>query len=151
MRDADLVGPAAWLWECVVDNGDPAPSALATYLIFAPGAHPLWSWHLMSIIHLRPTEKHGEAHIQFPGATHEVLVIALKLDPDDFRTWRPLMPSDVCHQVMLPSDEEAVLFVAQIARAVSEGMLIPDSDWRERWAGILNRTAEHSRLGGHPS
>lgn len=158
MRDADIVGLVARCWKCGVTEIEGVPTAnIASYLIFAPLAHPLWSWHVLSVVHLRETPELGPPrHVAFPGATHEVLVLALdprkdaQLDPDDPMTWKFLVPPDVVHQVILEDDDAAATLADQVARAVASGDLIPDSDWRSLWVAALDLTAEHSRLGGHP-
>lgn len=157
MRDPDIAGSAAALWLCGEDDPGKMRASLGAYLVCAPQAHPFWSWHVLSIIHLRETPELGPANrVDFPGATHEVLSVALSpdydagLDPDDISTWVMLRPEDVVHQVMLADDEQASELLGLAAKAVAEGMLIPDSDWQTTWERILNRTCEHIRLGDHP-
>lgn len=132
---------------------------IAAYVVFAPLAHPWWSWHTMSIVHLRPwpgDPVKPDADLRDPTMTHEVMVLAIdpqhqdKLALDDADTWKFLLPPDVVVQVSLPDDAAAGKMMELVARAVADGMLVPDSDYRERWDRTLANTAEHVRLGGHP-
>lgn len=157
MRDPDVTGAYARLWETrIVAVTDHAEPTLRGYLMHAPLAHPAWAWHVMYVIHLRPCERHGEATLFFPGATHEVMVLALhpdhddELDPDDHTTWHILRPPDAVVQVILADDQQAVELLGLAAAAISVGLLVPDSDHRRSWASSLALTAEHIRLGGHP-
>lgn len=157
MREPDIVGTEALCWESAApDIVDPDHTAIASYVICAPHAHPFWAWHTVNVVHLRETERFDAPRLAFPGASHEVMVFALNpekdagIDPDDPGTWDMMTPPDVVHQVILPNDEAAVMLAFLVAHSCARGDLIPDSDWRTAWGATLDKTAEHLRLGGHP-
>ena len=157
MPDATWIGRAARVWRAPLsDDRRKRRAALAMYLLDAPGAHPFWRFHALMVIHLRPEKGIPEPKLHFPGATHEFGVFALDpaddagIDAGDIATWHYLMPPDAVVQVILPSDEAAVAVGELAAVAVAEGTLVPDSDHRRAWDAMLQRTAEHVRLGGHP-
>lgn len=162
MRPPDTRGlsvPAvADVWHSRESRIDGTVPTIAAYVIRAPRAHPFWDWHVMCVVHLRYHPDFGQAnHIAFPGATHEVLVTALDpthdagIDPDNGTTWKHMQPHDMVHQVIVNSDAEAARLAELCAKAVADGHLVPDSDHRAFWELMLDNTAEHLRLGGHPS
>lgn len=127
----------------------------SNYLIFAPAAHPMWSWHVMMCVNLRPQEGLPPAHLHYPGAQFELMVFALDPDhePPDPREWKPkkwkfLQPQDVVVQFHGPDDEQVKEMLEKVAEAVANGYLVPDSDYRSHWEGVIQKTAEHYR--GHP-
>lgn len=155
-------GPAAKVWSVdpPQDDGDPRLAvSLATYLMFAPNAHPHWNWHIMLGVSLRPVEGVPAAVKHYPEAEYELMVFAL--DPDqevpDPHTWplgrgRGLLmdPPDAVVQFHGVTDEQAVEVYSLAAKAVADGILIPDTDHRQKWIGAIRATVEHYRDGGHP-
>lgn len=161
MRRADLAGTYGQAWEYRGDRTDEAwreDAYMGGYLIHAPAAHPLRAWHLLMGIHLRPDNRAPTLpFLRFPGATHEIMVLALNpehdaaLDPDDRETFKWLEPPDVTEQVVLGSDDQARELVRLCATGCVHGVLVPDSDFRSAWRASLEQTSEHLRLGGHPA
>lgn len=152
MRKPDLNGPAGRAWR--IPNAREG-AQVGGWFLLAPGSHPFWPWKVLTGVHLRGEIDGQPAHIQFPGATHEVLLLALDPDhaPPDvdvnrFAHW--LTPPDLVHQLILPNDDALVELLELCAHAVVEGILVPDSDYRRAWASSLDQSAEHARLGGHP-
>lgn len=129
------------------------------YLIFAPGAHPFWSWHTLSGIGLWPIEGLPAANKLYPEAAYEFLVMALdpRHEPPDPRyVWDGqgqkfhfLDPPDANVQFHGVSTKQARSIMDQAARAVSTGMLVPDSDWASRWQEVITTTADHYKRGIH--
>lgn len=151
MKDPDLSGPAARAWKS--PHGEEG-AGRGAWVVHAPGSHPLWPWHAISAVHLRPVEGMPPPNLRFPGASHEVLVLALNPDhyppdPDGYLRW--LMPPDVAAQVMGLTDDQARQLVELCAKAVCQGLLVPDSDHRAAWDQTIALTAEHMRLEGHPT
>lgn len=133
------------------------PATLGAWLLDCPGAHPFWRFHTLNLVHLRELEGQPPVRLAFPGASHELLVLALdphhdaELTPLDWKTCAHfMMPPDASVQ-FVAQDDEAALHVAELAaRAVAEGVLIPDSDYASHWEGTIQLTAEHVRIGEHP-
>lgn len=153
MREPDMQGPHARAWELPLDPR--TPTALSGgWMVHAPGSHPFWPWHFISITHLRDEPGVPPADLAFPEATHELIVLAL--DPDHYpppldgsARIRAMYPPDVVQQMVLPDDSEARKLLWLVIRAVCDGVLIPDQDYRQSWADAIEATAEHSRQGGH--
>lgn len=150
----------AWLCEyelpAVMDATDRAAfeATLRQYIIHAPGAHPFWSWYYMAGISLRDIPGAEPAKRHFEGATHELMVMSL--DPDkeaprpngkfgEHGTLAPLDPPDHVIQTMFVNDEQFGEIVDLFAKAVVNGGLSPDSDWRERWRQSMTYTVDHYR------
>jgi hypothetical protein len=157
-REPDVIG--RWrAWRVAVDRASPdwAPDHEAdcgSWLVDAPGAHPFWWWYVVGCVHLRPMEGVKAPHVQFPGATHEILFCALSPEKplpslDDWKGMAFLEPLDLVHQVIVPSDDDARNLTEMIVRHMVGGRS-PDSDWRSYWQTLINTSAEHLRLGGHP-
>jgi hypothetical protein len=155
-RIPDLAGDDRRAWRVPVDNAPEGHAGVGCdWLVHRPGAHPLWWWYMVAIVHLRPLHDLDRPAIQFPGATHEALIVSL--DPEhelpDLDTWGPahmLQPPDLAAQFIVNSDAQAAevgdLLVTHI---VIDGQS-PDSDHRSYWTEAVENTAEHLRLGGHP-
>jgi hypothetical protein len=134
-------------------------AGVGQWLVHAPHGHPFWPWYVVQAIHLRPLEGQPPAHVQFPGASHEWLVVALNPEaplPDVDRWAAPgtppiryLKPVDQCWQFIVASDEQAAQLCEQAVRCIVQGVS-PDQDFRAWWKAAIANTAEHVRLGGHP-
>lgn len=127
----------------------------ADWLVHAPHGHPLWPWYAISGIHLRPLPIKGPPHLQFPGATHEIMFLALNPEKplpsiDDWHGMAWLEPIDLAHQVIVQSDEKAVELVELVVRHIVIDGANPDQDFRAYWRSAINQTAEHLRFDGHP-
>lgn len=130
---------------------------IAQWLLDAPGAHPHWRYHVLTVVHLRPLEGIPEASVQFPGASHEMQVLALdptKDDVVDSADWSTMThwmtPPDVVVQFIVGDDADARKVARLAAHAVAQGRLVPDSDYRTHWEQTIQATSEHVRLGEHP-
>jgi hypothetical protein len=149
-------GPAGSVWEVVVPDKPEGHAQLCQWLMFAPTAHPWWRYHVLCVVHLRPLNG-DKPHIAFPGASHELLVLAIDpeaeagIDPDDYRTQaRWLTPPDVVVQFIAADDDQARDVARFAAEAVARGLIVPDPDHQTAWEKGIAATAEHIRLGGHP-
>jgi len=126
------------------------------YIVHAPGAHVLWSYWIVSVIHLRPIAGVRPPVISRSGATHEFLIMALDpreplptLDVTD--GWRVawLSPVDIVEQFAAADDAIAAEILDLGVRAIVDGRLSPDQDFRSAWRRTLHETATHYASGRH--
>jgi hypothetical protein len=151
-------GPAGHAHEVVtikVDQPD-QQATLATWFLNCPGQSAAWDRYLLSVIHLRPIAGVKPAGIRVPGATHEVVLVALDPDkhphPTKPRTWAFLRPVNVAEQITLPDDNAARHVAKLAARAVVDGVLPAEpalSGAIEPWRTTLIRTSAHLRGEEH--
>jgi hypothetical protein len=150
-----FAGPAGRAWDVPLPD-DPG-AQVCQWLLDAPYAHPFWRWHVIAVVHLRPVAGEQEAHVQFPGASHELLLLALdpqmddRIEPGRYDTqnhW--LQPPDVVVQFIVADDDQAREVAKFAADAVTRGLVVPDSDFASHWEKAIHATAEHMRIGGHP-
>ena len=141
----------------------PAPGArfkrdhdatVAMFLLRVPGAHIAWNHWIMSVIHLRDIPGVKPAHKEFPEATHEFMIVAL--DPgealpalDVTPEWRVrrLTPVDVLEQFTAADDVIAEHVLDLAVRAVVDGFLSPDQDFRSAWKQAIAGLAKDHRDG----
>jgi hypothetical protein len=159
-RDPDLAGMGrACAWRIEPPEDAPPHAGVGQWLVHAPHSHPWWPWYAVQAVHLRAVEGKPAAHLQFPGATHEWLVLALNPEEPlpDIDRWgadgtppmRHLEPVDQCVQFIVADDEQASELVELTVRHILEGVSC-DQDFRGYWQRAVATTAEHVRLGGHP-
>lgn len=128
--------------------------------------HPVWPQFILSVVHLRPVEGAPPAKLHFPGATHELLVVALNPgDPPKIHSRKILekrglagvggylTPIDVCHQ-FTAVDAEMYELAALCAQACVDGLLNPSVDdarerLREQWLSTCVKTLAHMRGEEH--
>lgn len=126
------------IWRVPYDK-ELAFATVGFWLIHAPWMHLAWSWHVASVVHLRPIA--GEpAKLQFKGATHEFTVAALdpKHDPTlDHESFKWLKPISIVQQFISKSDSEAKETIENFMVAVAGGRLSVDSDYRSSWKRLL--------------
>ena len=133
-RDLDAVRRAAG-----VGNDD---AMLVSWIIEAPWAHPVWHSYNLTLVHLRPTERHPRPVIHVPGTTHEMMLFALDpLQPREpmLRTnamaW--LRPPNFAAQLVEPSDEEAIDRINATVASIIHGFLNPDTDALRDWINLF--------------
>lgn len=125
------------------------------WLVHAPHGNPFWPWYMVAVVNLRDHKgQTGSPFIQFPGASHELLVVALNPeDPlPDVDAWtqpRYLVPVDQCVQFIVADDKQATSLLDVVVKGILSG-ISPDQDYRALWREMVAQTAEHIRLGGHP-
>lgn len=135
------------------------------WLLTAPHGHPLWSQYLLAAVRLRdnipgfPPPKR-----QFPGATHELLVVAL--DPSHGPYDREVMaryaqtqglpyltPVNIAEQ-FTAVDDEMLTLAASASYGVVNGVLWPETAdspdaVRAGWRTALAKTLAHIRGEPH--
>jgi hypothetical protein len=129
---------------CVRDGAAP-PRELQVcgWAAHAPYSHPIWPCVMVCCISLRDAPGWPPAVVNMPGATHEVMVIALdpahEVQLDD----RPRYLSPLnffTGQFIAASDDEARERVDQAVRDICDGTLNPDSDNRRAWGERFSRS-----------
>jgi hypothetical protein len=144
----------AWLTHSPREPGDSAD--VASWVIEAPGAHPLWHSYFMMLIHLRPLPVPQQTIFYLGGATHEIWLYALH--PDGSRQKRIdgyaegcdlLVPLNFAAQFIEPSDEVAVKRCEAAIQRVCDGTLSPDTDYIRSWMHLFgdNMVKDKKRAG----
>lgn len=160
----------AWRLAIPDDSGNWQYAAtVCHYLITAPAYHPLWSQYVLAVIRLGKMDGVPDAHLQFPGATHELMVVAMAPDtghggPDGCQQHTPecmngehprnrdlsfLQPGNVAWQTVA-ADEEMEQLADMAVQAVVSGIWNPETAGspdaiREAWNAGLIRTLAHIR------
>lgn len=139
-------------------------STVGAWLLDVPGAHPVWRWRILSLIHLRPSEWLPDPLLLKPDSTHEFGLIAVNpkvADPiarlghghpalrQDLPPWH-LVPEDMSAQVQKLTDVQAHRLGDRLVQAAIDGVLIPDRDAATHWETAIRDTAEHYAAGDHP-
>lgn len=142
-----------------------AAMAVDVWLLTAPDAHPLWSQFALSCVRLVEAPGWPPPILLFPGATHELLVVALNPDDGPFdratlteraRLGVPmpyLLPVNIVEQ-FTATDEEMRKPCWSAASGVALGALPPETadapeQIREHWLGHLVRALAHIRGEQH--
>jgi hypothetical protein len=144
-----------------------APATLLWWLITAPAYHPLWSQYVLSVVTLEDVPGTRPATLHFPGATHELGVLALnpgnppeRLTAEELQRradagegFSYLLPVNIAHQFTATDDEMRQL--AELACAgVVNGALNPETAdaptrIREEWLTACVKTLAHIRGEEH--
>ena len=150
---------------------------VCAWLCTLPPWHPAWSQYALMVARLRDVDGLPPPVLQFPGATHELLLVSIdptttgQPDPPglpDLRAHDPasfaaamhdtrrgvwLSPVNVAWQ-MTGTDDEAARLAWLAARALCHGHLEPESSngaerIRAAWAGSMTKTLAHVRGEPH--
>lgn len=143
-----------------------ASETVSHWLLTAPPYHPLWSQYMLAGIRLRDDVpwRPEPPHRQFPGATHELLVVALNPDQGPYTGEKMLsyahtgdlpylLPVNHAHQFEA-TDEELEQLAWFAAFGVVHGVLNPETAdaperIRENWLAALVKTLAHIRGEEH--
>ena len=136
----DIIGQRgrAWAARLTPEIKVQWPAGLDTYLLHRPGAHPCWSWYVVTGCSLRdvpgvaPAPKHG------PDMTHELIVFALDpawtpgpdwCSPGDGR-WAKhwLKPANLICQGVAESDEQWCSMIRVLTEAFCRGDVSPEAN-----------------------
>lgn len=142
--EPDLKGPFGKAWKADVpslltrhpEEIAKAPASIAGWYVFAPRAHPFWSYYGIACISLTVEIKGVPApKIYKEGATHEIFVAALNPDmrPAINETYDFLTPLNFSGQFIAESDEDARAKVEFAIKEIVNGLLNPDTDFISQW------------------
>lgn len=158
---ATVTGPYGKAEKVFIPDTPDAAQTVTSWLITAPGAHPLWSQYNLFVVRLDDdVPGFPPPHRQFPGATHELLLVALEpagnLYTAEMLHTKPLQwlePINICEQFTATDDEMRELAHLS-AWGVVVGALNPETAdaptrIREAWLGSLVRTLAHIRGEAH--
>jgi hypothetical protein len=166
LQDLDAV--FAKLEQKEIDAGRPAVPPelrginLAGWLIYAPGAHPIWHSYCLNLTALRDVPGMPPPHIYRPGEhpTHEFFLFAMDPGPPPGgpapRRYRLdetnpiLMPMNFGAQFKEPTDARAMARIRTTVQDVIDGRLNPDTDGIQQWIrrfGASNIKGDVSEAG----
>jgi hypothetical protein len=124
-REPDFSGVGrAWEMRMGPQARPDQAATIVGYVVTGP-FHPMWSWWMVAVIHLRKIPGTHPAHKHYPEAEYELMIVSL--DPET--------PPDL-----------AETFPQEIRQ-----LLPPDADYRERWTSAIASTVTHYREGRHGS
>ena len=115
---------------------------IASWIVEAPFAHPMWHSYSLTLCHLRPLSNLPPPIFYLEGATHEFLLHALA--PDVPRApqldgappaW--LVPTNFAAQMLERSDVAAIRKVDAAIDLILTGELNPDADALRQWCAIF--------------
>lgn len=141
-----------------------AAESVCCWLITAPRAHPLWSQYWLAAVRLRDGVPGFPPPVRkFPGATHEVLLLALDpdhgpytvegmriyIDGDKAGRLPFLTPVNIAHQLE-GTDDEVRTLASYAAWSITVGALNPETAdaptaIRHAWDTSLIKTLAHIR------
>lgn len=137
-------------------------AGIGTWVVNGP-FHPFWKWWMLGVVHLRPIEGMDEPAKQYPEAEYELLIVSLnpnRGDPDvdamergedwgDESEGKFLTPPDLVFHFHGVTDEQARDIGEAAALSIVNGVLSPDSDFRNLWITALRTTVAHFAGGMH--
>jgi hypothetical protein len=128
-------------------------ASLGRWVMHIPDAHPLWSWFVADMIHLRDIPGVKPAHKRVPDAGHEFMIFALHpdwkptVDPRGVRlsdgTLAFMSPYECEFQFAGCTDEAAIQLANRAVQAIANGRLTPDSDRRMYFEAQLTQLVDH--------
>lgn len=143
-RVPDQTGQAGQAW---LLRPTSAKACIEGWLVHRPKAHPLWSWWVASVIHLRDVPGIRSATKNYAQAQYEFQILAIHPgttpDPDLCDAgYRFLDPPDVIEQFHGVTDEQTQFVCRESVRWIVEGQLSPDVDSRRGWSSRLQALVE---------
>lgn len=111
--------------------------------------HPIWDRWGLSVVHLRNIPGVKPPVLQFPGATHELVIVSLDpeadpIDPDQVEPGLPWMqPVEVTQQFTVPKDTHALMLLEGVVESIVEGYSSPDRDYRRLWEEAILKSADN--------
>lgn len=124
---------------------NPNHTTLSAYVLKG-NYHPHWNHWVISVCHLRDQDGAPPAKRQYPGATHEILIVSytdvtMETEGEEIvkfeGTW--LQPIDFCFQMQVHSDEKAVQIFEAFVDRFRQWETSPDQDFRQHNSRILTQ------------
>ena len=151
MRPSDLTGAhgGAWNVSHVPRMSEAEQCCKAAWVVDLPGQHPVWRCYLLAVIALEDIPGVPPAHRCYDGAEWELALYALDPDsgpnPEDYWSWRPLLPANVVVQFDGCDEDRAVEVCSLTAQALVGGVLPAEPDdyvgSRQLWSDRVKATA----------
>jgi hypothetical protein len=141
-RPPDLNGHRGCAWRLDVPaiarrkpDAPPAELTVAGWIVYAPYAHPAWHSYMIAGVSLRVHPNWQPPHIRKPGATHEILVVALNPEHPTAINDHPriLTPLNFVAQLIETDDQAAAARIEATVQDVIDGVLNPDTDYIRHW------------------
>lgn len=151
----EVIGPYGKAGLIPAERYSNPTTQIAGWVITAPAWHPLWSQYFLGVVSLADLPGVPPPVLHFPGATHEIMVIAL--DPDhgpydaevigEGHKLKWLLPGNICEQI-IATDEIAREISEGLAHMVVQGLLCPETGddpdgIRSQWRGTISRSLDH--------
>lgn len=143
------------------ENWPDKTAQLSAWVITAPCWHIFWSQYMIAVVSLAEFPGIDPPVIDFPGATHELMVIALNPDhgPYDARNVTPenpvvyMLPHNICEQ-FTTTDKRAIELCELFAGAVIDGRMCPETIEdpvyvRSVWRQTISVTLDHFKDPHH--
>lgn len=153
----ELIGEYGTAAEIPRENWPEKVAQLSAWIVTAPCWHIFWSQYMIAVVSLASFPDLDPPVLQFPEATHELMVITLSPDsgPDDAKTVDPehpvqfLQPYNVCEQ-FTTTDERAIELCGMLVEAVVDGLICPETiedptTVRAVWKQAIHTTLDHFR------
>lgn len=153
MRAPDIEGVRGKAWK-IISRPD-HQAHIAGYIVSSPHYHPIWSYWLVNVCHLRDLPGVPPAYLAYPGAEYEFCIQSCDPtrdapDPDHpEKGYHTLCPVDVVEQFDGVSDDDARRMCEACVRGICDGLISPDQDYRSLWKKTIATTASHFRSGAH--
>lgn len=125
---------------CKAHNWTEEHATLASWVIFAPWAHPFWHSYQLVLVHLRPMNDGRPTKMYLPDATHEMWLEAINPEWKLNLLEHPatLRPTNFAAQWVESSDDSAREKIAKCVREICNGTLSPDTDFTQAWIARFN-------------
>lgn len=158
MREPDQQSQFGRAWQlnrALLPDSPQKTATTATWVVNVPGAHPFWSYWLVTVVSLRDIPGLGPAHKAYPEAEYEFSINSIDPErcpvpnPDETLGFPLLSPPDVIEQFHGISDEDTTRLVEGAIKAILSGLVSPDQDFRAVWKKLIAGTVEHFASGAH--
>jgi hypothetical protein len=115
---------------------------VASWLVEAPWAHPVWHSYWINLAHLRELPNYPRPKIYIAGATHEILVHALNPNMDrqtmiETGAMHALHPANFAAQFIEATDDGAIERIRGTVEMICDSKLSPDTDFRQSWVMLF--------------
>lgn len=155
MKTPDIEGKFGRAWIAGGKRTVDHSASLGSWLLNIPGAHLLWEYWIVGVVHLRAIPGGRPAKKHYPEAEYEFIIASInpeacpKPDPESTIGYPCLTPVDVVYQFHGVNDRDALRIGELAIKAMVDGRISPDQDFRSAWDRVLDATVAHFRSGKH--